>query len=129
MLFDLAAVIESIFTIMGRPLIHMRQCAVVLDKWCLLFISHHQKLIGLIFDTRKMTVGTPDDFRQEVLDLINSDWSNQKKNDVSSMDTLIGKIGQIGQAFRPIYHLMPRMYSSVAYALRETTVFLMTTSR
>ena len=79
MLFALAAAIESIFTNIGRPLIHMRQCAVALDKWCLLFISHRQKLIGLIFDTRKMTVGTPDDFRQEVLDLINSDWSNRKK--------------------------------------------------
>ena len=42
---------------------------------------------------------------------------------------MIGKIGRIGQAFRPIYHLMPHMYSSVAYALRENTAFLMTTSR
>ena len=125
----LAAAIESIFTIMGTPLLQMRQCAVALDKWCLLFISHRQKLIGLIFDTRRMTVGTPDEFRQEVLDLINSDWTNRHRFDVSSMETLIGKIGRIGQAFRPIYHLMPHMYSSVAYALRENTSFLMTTSR
>ena len=92
MLFALAAAIESIFTIMGHPLIHVRQCTVALDKWCLLSILHHQKLIGLIFNKRKMTVGTPDDFRLEVLDLINSDWSNQQKFDVSSMETLIGKI-------------------------------------
>ena len=45
------------------------------------------------------------------------------------MERLVGKIGWIGQAYRPIFHLMPHMYASVAYALRENEYFLMSSSR
>ena len=41
---------------------------------------------------------------------------------------LVGKLGRIGQVYRPIYHLMPMLYASVAFALRENNEFLILTS-
>jgi len=45
------------------------------------------------------------------------------------VDELVEKIGRIGQAYRPIYHMMPHMYASVVYALRNNESFLASTSR
>ncbi len=48
---------------------------------------------------------------------------------VKEVELLIGKLARISQAFRPIYHLMPHLYASVAYALWENKAFLVSTSR
>jgi hypothetical protein len=124
----LVAGIEAIFTIMGRPALHLRQCALSIEKWRALRVAHVQILLGILFDTRKMTVGTVPEFRQEVLELLRS-WKGKHFFRVDEMEKLVGKLGRIGQSYRAIYHLMPHMYSSVAYALRENEAFLVSTSR
>lgn len=45
------------------------------------------------------------------------------------MELLVGKLGRIAQAFRPLFFLMSHLYSSLAYALRESNSHLVTTSR
>ena len=45
------------------------------------------------------------------------------------MEELVGKLGRIGQAYRPTYHLMPHMYALVAFALHDNEYFLASTSR
>ena len=42
---------------------------------------------------------------------------------------MVEKLGQIGQAYRPIYHLVPMMCASVTFALRENHEFLASTNR
>ena len=42
---------------------------------------------------------------------------------------MVGKVGRLGQAYRPVYHLMPMLYASVAYALRENDRYLASTSK
>ena len=76
-------------------------------------------LLGLVFDTRAMTVGITTEYRQEVIDLMESDWNRERDIffTVPQIEKLIGKLGRIGQAFRPIYHIMPHLYLSVACAL------------
>jgi len=125
----LAAAAEAnfIFTIMGRPMLQLRECAVALDKWRMTRVSHHQ-ILGLMFDTRAMTIGIVSEYRAAVLKLLRRQFKRSTFT-VGDMESLIGKLRRIGQAFLPIYHLMPHMYSSVAYALRENTSFLMSTSR
>ena len=78
-----------------------------------------------------MTVGITPKYRQEVIDLIELHWVGDKAIyfTVPEIERLIGKLGRIGQAFQPIYHLMPRLYSSVAYALRDNKSFLVSTSK
>ena len=124
----LASAIEASFDVMGRPLLHIRQCAIALDKWTKLVVAHRLVLLGLVFDTRTMTVGITDEYRAEVLHMINS-WEGREFFTVHEMELLVGKLGRIGQAFRPIYHLMPHMYASVAYALRENEFYYAATSR
>ena len=41
---------------------------------------------------------------------------------------VVGKLGRIDQGYQPIYHLIPMLYASVAFALRENNKFLILTS-
>ena len=130
MLATLASGIDAIFKVMGYPAIEIRPCALALDKWEMLIVSHVMVLLGLVFDTRRMTVGITNDFRKEVLDLLTNTWHASRESfTVSEMEKLVGKLSRIGQAYRPIYHLMPHLYASVAYALRQNAFYLASTSR
>ena len=48
---------------------------------------------------------------------------------MKEMENLVGKLGRIGQTYRPIYYIMPHLYASVAYALQENKYYMTTTSR
>ena len=77
-----------------------------------------------------MTVGVTSEFRQEVLDLLEKTWHDGREAfDVKELEQLVGKLGRLGQAYRPIYHLMPHLYASIAYALRMNAYYLSSTSR
>ena len=129
MLRTLAAAAEAIYTVLGFPALGIRQCAIALDKWKELFVSHRLVLLGLEFDTRQMTVGIPDEYRREVCGLLNTHWhSGRRSFTINEIETLIGKLGRIGQAFRPIYHLMGSMYKSVAHCLRSNEQYKITVS-
>ena len=128
--FALAAAVEAIFTIMGVPALHLRQCAVALDKWMQLRVAAIQVLLGLMFNTRDMTVGITKEYRAEVLQSLTTRWHPGRESfNVPEMERLVGKLGRIGQGFRSIYHMMPHVYGSVAYALRENENFLMSSSK
>jgi len=77
-----------------------------------------------------MTVRTVPEYQAAVCSL-KLLWGQFKRSTftVGDMESLIGKLGRIGQAFWPIYHRMPHMYSSVTYTLQENASFLMSTSR
>ena len=129
MRYSLAAGIEAIFDILGWPATWLRQCALSMEKWCGLCITYNVILLGFVFDTRLLTIGISDDYRAEVLKLFADHWpDNKRKFTVGEIERLIGKLGRIGQAFRPIYHLMPQLYASVAYALRDNKAYLASTS-
>ena len=126
----LVSAIEAIFTVIGVPCERLRACAIALDKWRQLFVSYCVVLLGLRINTRSMTVGVTDEYRTGVLELLDTTWhTGRDAFYVGEMEKLIGKLGRIGQAYRPIYHLMPHMYASVAYALRENEFFLAANSR
>ena len=130
MLHTLAAALEAIFTVMGFPMLLLRQCAVAMDKWRGLHVSHCMVLLGLVFNTRKMTVGATKEYRQMVIDLLRGTWHSERESfTVNEMEKLIGKLGRLGQAYRPIYHLMPQLYASLAYALRKSKFYLTSTNR
>ena len=72
MMTTLSSAAEAIFTIMGFPMTHIRQSAVALDKWKGLVVSHCLVILGLVFNTIKMTVGVTPEYRREVLHLLDS---------------------------------------------------------
>ena len=48
----LAAVIESIFVVMGQPNLSLRQCPLAMDKWSNLVVAEHQLALGLVIDSK-----------------------------------------------------------------------------
>ncbi len=47
----LAAIIEAIFTVCGRPMIEVRQCPLSLEKWEELVVGSVQTFLGLTINT------------------------------------------------------------------------------
>ncbi len=70
----LAAMIEAIIVVMGKPNVAVRQCPLAMDKWLELVIGPKQTILGLIIDTNRLTIAIPVKFLQEILDLLNSTW-------------------------------------------------------
>ena len=130
MKYTLAAAIESIYTILGFPSLDIRPSAIAIDKWTTLSLGTSQVLLGLKFDSRAMTVGITPKFRADTLSLLKSSWHQARQSfSIHEMEVTVGKLGRIGQSFRPLYHLMPHLYASVAYALRQNKSYLSNTSK
>ncbi len=68
----LAAMIEAIFTVMGKPNDSVRQCPLAMDKWTELVIGPRQIGLGLTIDTNQLTVAIPLKYLKEVRDLLDS---------------------------------------------------------
>ena len=126
----LAAAAQAIFTVLGFPAVAIRQCAVALDKWKELFVSYRLILLGLEFNTREMTVSIPHAYRLEVCELLNTHWHGGRRSfTINEIEILVGKLGRIGQAFRPMYHLMGSLYKSVAFCLNKAEAYKLTVSK
>ncbi len=69
-----AAMIEAIFTVMGKPNDSVRQCPLAMDKWNELVIGPRQIGLGLIIDTDRLTIAIPLKYLKEVCDLLDSTW-------------------------------------------------------
>jgi hypothetical protein len=70
----LAARIEAIFVVMGKPDVMVRQCPLAMDKWIELVIGPKQTMLGLIIDTNRLTIAIPAKYLKEILNLLNSTW-------------------------------------------------------
>ncbi len=57
----LAAIIEAIFTVCGRPDMAVCQCPLSLEKWHELIVGPKQIILSLVVDTSKITVGITDE--------------------------------------------------------------------
>ncbi len=62
----LAALIKAIFIVMGMPDTKVCKCPLAMDKWLDLVVSSRQKMLGLVIETNKLTVGIPPDYLSEV---------------------------------------------------------------
>jgi hypothetical protein len=126
----LAALIEAIFVIMGMPDTTVRQCPLAMDKWLDLVVAPKQRMIGLVIDTNKLTVGIPPDYLAEVLDLLNTTWhSHRRCFAVGDAQKLTGKLGHLAEGANWVFHLLMHLYASIAYALSENSACLSTRLR
>ena len=70
----LAATIEAIFCVMGYPDTSRRRCALSLEKLEKTKVDAFQVLLGLYYDTVKLTKGTTLDYRIDLLNYMNKEW-------------------------------------------------------
>jgi hypothetical protein len=113
----LASGFKATFTIMGHPCPSARPVPVNLDKLEELGVSPLQILLGLLVNTREMTVSISDEFCREVLALLTTTWHCCRESfTVKELELLVGKLGRIAQAYRPVHFFMSHLYSSLAFA-------------
>ena len=94
----LVACIEAIFVVLGKPDTHVRQCPLVMDKWTGMLISHKKIMLGLVWNTRKMTLCIPLDYLAEVSGIITDKWKCKKPFFfVGEIQTLVGKLARLGE--------------------------------
>ncbi len=93
----LAAIIEAIFVVCGRPDVAVRQCPLSLKKWNKLTVRTRQIVLGLVVDTIKMTVGIMPEYLQQVRDLLSNWDSNKRLFKVGNMQKLVGKLARLGK--------------------------------
>ena len=76
----LVMAIEAIFTAMGVPNLLLCPCAVAMDKWVNLNVNAVQILLGLLWNTRDLTVGIIPQFRLETVHLLHSVWHDGRES-------------------------------------------------
>ena len=70
----LAAVIEEIFVVMGKPNTWLWQCPLAMDKWLLLSVAKRQLALGLIINLRSMMVAITMKYLADTLNLFQTTW-------------------------------------------------------
>jgi hypothetical protein len=120
----LAAIIEAIFIVCGRPDISICQCPLLMEKWLELIVGPKQIVLGLVVDTNKMTVGITGDYIQQVRALLNLWDPNHRTFWVNKMQKLVGKLACLGEGAPRILKLMSHLYTSLAFALKSNTELL-----
>ena len=89
----LAAIIEAIFVVCGRPDIAVRQYPLSLEKWSELIVGPIQTILGLIVNSNEMTVRMSDEYLNEVRELITEKWNCKRKFfRVNDMQKLVRKL-------------------------------------
>ena len=115
----LVACIEAISVVLGRPVTSVRQCSLAINKWQGMVVGHRIVLIGLVFDSRALTVGLTREYLSNVLGIIETSWTGRSTFTLEAILKLAGKLARLGEGAPWVYHLMTHIYSSIAYALRE----------
>jgi hypothetical protein len=115
----LAAIIEAIFVVCGRPDVAICQCPLSLEKWHELIVGPRQIVLGLVVDTTKMTVSIMPEYLQQVRDLL-SNWDFKKRFfKVGDMQKLVRKLVRLGKGAPWIFKLTSHLYMSLAYVLKN----------
>jgi hypothetical protein len=125
----LSSVIEAIFSVLGDPNVMLRRCPLAMDKWIGMHVSHQIIYIGLLFNTRQMTVAITDKYRHKIIDLIDAPWHRFPRTfTASELEKVIGSIARLGEAATWVWHLLPHLYASASYALSSNKDYLTTSS-
>ena len=74
----LAALIESIFVVMGKLDTVIQQCPLALDKWVEMVAGPIQTMLGLNLDTNKLMVAIPGSYTIDIHNLISTTWHKNR---------------------------------------------------
>ena len=121
----LAAIIESIFTVMGEPAEELRQCHLAMDKWRTLIVAEQQLALGLRVNTRRLSVAITKDYLEGTLRLIQTHWhKGRKRFKAIEASQLAGKLTRLAEGGPWVHHMVSHLYTSIALALAQNKLFL-----
>ena len=125
-----AAGIEAVFIVLGYPEIERRQDPISWDKLFEMIIDYTNKILGLVINTRRMTVQAPNEFIDRVANLIKTTWNPSRLAfTVKEVEMLTGQLGHIANSAPWLKHLLSHLYSSIAYALKSNQSYLICTNK
>ena len=124
-----AAGIEAIFILLGRSDLTKRQDPVSFDKMEDMMVSHLNKVLGQIIDTRLLDVGVPRSYIGDYLRLLKPFHSQQKTFAVKEMEVLTGMLIHISSTTPWLKFLLAQVYVSVAAAIGDNKTHLSRTNR
>ena len=115
----LAASIEAIFILLGDSDLAHRQDAVSFDKMIEMLISHFNRVLGHMINTRTLEVGVPQSFISEVITLLDTTWGEHRRRfKVKEAEELTGKLLHIALTAPWLKFLLGQVYQSLACALK-----------
>jgi hypothetical protein len=69
-----------------------------MDKWVGMIVSREAVLLGLVFNSRTLTVGITTDYRAELLELPNRTWHKARKSfTIHELEVLVGECARLGE--------------------------------
>ena len=115
----MAASIEAIFILLGDSDLARRQDPVSFDKLIEMLVSHRNRILGHVIDTRRLTVGIPEDFLTDVVTLLDTTWGPHRKMFLArEAEELTGKLNHIAITAPWLKFLMTQLYQSLSCALK-----------
>lgn len=125
-----AASIEAIFILLGDSDLDRRQDPISFDKMIEMMVSHLNKVLGHIINTRTLTVGVPDAFLAQTIDSLSATWgAHRRAFTVMEAAELAGKLNHIAITAPWLKHLMGQVYQSLSSALKLNEVNEQRTSK
>ena len=125
----IAASIEAIFMLLGEPDPARRQDPISWDKLHELLVAPVNRILGLILDLRRMTVGIPHEFIADTITLLQTTWGPHRRSfRTKEAEELTGKLNHIAFGAPWLKYLLGNIYSSIAAALHINKSHLIRTS-
>jgi hypothetical protein len=117
----LQAAILAIFAVCGEPNKEIRQCPLALDKWEGIIVG---VMLGVIWNTRALTVGATEQYLTELHDLLRSTWHKERKQfTIKEIAQLLGKCQHLSEGVNWVYHLITAICSGHQPSLSGRTRF------
>ena len=95
-----------------------------------MMINYINKILGVVINTRTMTIKAPPEYIAQVEKLMSSTWHNGRKAfQLKEAETLAGLLGHIAQSAPWLKHLMSHLYTSISHTLGTSTSYLSSTNK
>ena len=121
----LAATIEAIFVVMGRPKPSIRQCPLAMDKWIGMLVAPQEIALGLSLDSDALTVGITREYKDGVLKILTEKWKPENDSfKLKDMHELVGKLARLGEGAPWVYKMISHLYTSIVFALQRNKKLL-----
>lgn len=126
----IAAGIAAIFTLLGESDLQSRQDPISFDKMEEFIISYCNIVLGVIINTRKMTVETPPSYVRRTVINLQQHWHEQRKSfTLKDIETLAGELCHISNTAPWLSHLLSHIYTSITAALKQSESHLVSTNK
>ena len=125
----IAASIKAIFILLGCSDLGKRQDPISFNKLVSMMISHINKILGQIINTRTMDVGVPAAYRARTISLLQPFHSKRKSFTVIELERITGMLIFIASSAPWLKFCLSHVYASVKAALDANAQHLVRTDK